>query len=100
MSSGLGLIFLAFVGTSVAEKIGFPCTNEACQKKVSAYRLPICISLCAGWVCTSDMQPKLSGNRQSEDKIVVARTNTSSHKKTNAHRNPMAPSTSQGGQVP
>ena len=30
------------------EKIGFLCTNKACQKKMNAHRLPISISLCAG----------------------------------------------------
>ena len=49
----------------------------------------MCISLCAGWVCSSDLQPKLSCSTQFDGKIVVACTNTPCHKKTNAHKNPM-----------
>ena len=52
-------IFFAFFVTCLAEKIGFHCTNKACQKKISAHRLAICISLCAAWVCSSDLQPTL-----------------------------------------
>ena len=52
-----GLCFLAFFGTSLAEKTGFGCTNKSCQKKVSAHMPPICISLCVGWVCKFVVQP-------------------------------------------
>ena len=48
--------FVALFFTCLAENIGFPCTKEACWKKINAHRLPICISLCAGWVCTTDLQ--------------------------------------------
>ena len=52
------IFFLHFLFvTCLAEKIGFPCTNKACQKKMNAHRLPICISLRAGWVCSSALQP-------------------------------------------
>ena len=51
------VFFFALFVTCLAEKIGFPCTNKACQKKISAHRLAICISSCAGWVCSSDLQP-------------------------------------------
>ena len=73
--------FFAFFVTCLAEKIRFPCTNKACQKKMNAHRLPICISLCAVWVCSSDLQPNLSCSSQSDGKIVVACTNTPCHKK-------------------
>ena len=43
MGSNPGPIFLAFFVTCLAEKIGFPCTNKACQKKRNSHRLPICI---------------------------------------------------------
>ena len=49
--------FVAFFVTCLGDKIGFPCTNKACHKKMNAYRLPIRISLCAGWVCSSPLQP-------------------------------------------
>ena len=43
----------AFFVTCLAEKIDFPCTNKASQKKMNAHRLPSCstgcILLCAGW---------------------------------------------------
>ena len=76
MDSIPGTIFFEFVVTCLAEKIGFPCTSKVCQKKVNSHRLPICISLCAEWVCSSDLQPKLSCNSQSDGKIIVATTNT------------------------
>ena len=82
-------VCFAFFVTCLAEKVGFPCTNKACQKKWNSHRLPICIFLSARWVCSSDLQPKLSYSSQSDGKIVVACTNTPGHKKTNAHRNPM-----------
>ena len=84
-----GTAFFAFFVTCLAEKIGLPCTNKACQKKSNAHRLSICIPLCAGWVCSSDLQPKPSYSSQSDGKIVVACTNTPCQKKKNAHRNPM-----------
>ena len=68
-------IFCAFLVTCPDKKIGFQCTNKACQKKMNAHRLPISISLCAGWVCSSDLQPKLSCGSQSDGKIVFACTN-------------------------
>ena len=43
--------FLHFFVTCLAEKIGFPCTNKACQKKRNSHRLPMCIFLSARWVC-------------------------------------------------
>ena len=81
--------FWHFFVTCLAEKIGFPCTNKACQKKMNAHRLPICMSLRAWWVCSSNLQPKPSYSSQFDGKIVVTCTNTPCHKKTNAHRNPM-----------
>ena len=65
-------IFLHFFFTCLPEKIGFPCTNKACQKKRNSHRLPICIFLSATWVCSSDLQPKLSYSSQSDGKIVDA----------------------------
>ena len=82
-------VFFALFVTCLAEKIGFACTNTACKKKMNAHRFPICISLCAEWVCSSGLQPKLPCSSQSDGKIVVACTNTSCHKMTNAHRNPI-----------
>ena len=51
--------FLHFFFTCLAEKISFPCTIKACQKKLNAHRVPIGISLCAGWVCSTDLQSSL-----------------------------------------
>ena len=62
--------FFAFFFTCLPEKIGFPRTNKACQKKRNSHRLPICIFLSARWVCSSDLQPKLSYSSQSDGKIV------------------------------
>ena len=53
---------LHFFSTCLAEKIGFPCINKACWKTINAHRLhrlPICITLCAGWVCSTDLQSSL-----------------------------------------
>ena len=58
--------FFVFFVTCLDDKIGFLCTNKACRKKMNADRLPISISLCAGWVCSSDLQPKLSCSSQSD----------------------------------
>ena len=52
-------IFFAIFFTCLAEKIGSQCTNKACWKKINAHRLPICISLCAGRVCSTDLQSPL-----------------------------------------
>ena len=53
-SIAVPIFFFSFFGTCLAEKIGFPCTNKACWKRINAHRLPICISLRAGWVCSTD----------------------------------------------
>ena len=51
--------FFALFFTCLPEKIGSPCTNKACWNKINAHRLPICIPLCAGWVCSTDLQASL-----------------------------------------
>jgi len=51
--------FVAFFFTCLPEKIGSPCTNKAFWKKINAHRLPICIPVCAGWVCSTDLQSSL-----------------------------------------
>ena len=51
--------FFAFFFTCLPEKIGSPCTHKACWNKINAYRLPICIPVCAGWVCSTDLQASL-----------------------------------------
>ena len=61
-----GPIFFACFVTCLDEKIGLLCTNKACQKKMNAHRLSLSISLCAGRVCSSDLQPKLSCSSQSD----------------------------------
>ena len=55
--------FFAFFFTCLPEKIGSPCTNKACWKKINAHRLPICIPLCAGWVCSTHLRSSLSLKR-------------------------------------
>ena len=40
VGSNPGPIFLAFFVTCLAEKIGFPCTNKACQKKAEGSTTP------------------------------------------------------------
>ena len=52
-------VLLHFFFTCLPEKIGSPCTNKACWKKISAHRFPICIPLCAGWVCSTHLQSSL-----------------------------------------
>ena len=42
--------FLHFFVTCDDEKIGFLCTNKACQEKMNAHNLAISNSLCARWV--------------------------------------------------
>ena len=51
--------FFAFFFTCLPAKIGSPCTNKAFWKKINAHRLPICIPLCARWVCSTDLQSRL-----------------------------------------
>ena len=50
-------LFFGIFGHFSCRENWFSCTNESRQKKVSAYSLPIPISLCAGWVCSSLLEP-------------------------------------------
>ena len=45
VGSNPGPIFLAFFVTCLAEKIGFPCTHKACQKKRKPYFSTLCATV-------------------------------------------------------
>ena len=53
-------LFGHFFSLVFLRKLVLRAQTKRCWKKINAHRLPICIPLCAGWVCSTHLRSSLS----------------------------------------